>query len=513
MFSGFFKRTSGWQAVCVWLLIGAVSCIALGLISRFYNPRTRPIKEMPLAFWAWQNASPKPDDVRAATQSLNAHILFMRAGQIDFEKARLQRLRAVTGSLPQGVDLHLVYNATRALLAEFEHVQLEELAVVIAAAFQQDCGRALNDRATVVGLQLDFDVPTRLLARYGKLIRVLRQQLKSNAQVSITGLPTWMGSSDLAQVLGEVSYWIPQCYGAMIPPRLDVLAPIASPSAVAEWVKRAAKLKHPFYAGLAAYGYAIHYSRDGQLIEVRGDLDPEKVANHSRLELVERRLFDTHRKASPWRYVYRGVADTVVDGLMIRAGESIMLEVPTVEALRECAQVAREAGREYMLGLCLFRLPGEPDKTNLSLPEIACAFGDSPPTPQLDIQITSLNQSSEHPSQLKLTIINTGTAATLLGEAAMVIDLQLPENRLRAVKADEQISTESFFDLQPCAERRANRLRLQARCFPVGARAQVILEIEGGMPDSLKTSVSMQTGDHREWRDQRVIAVKREVMP
>src|SRR5207237_4925416 len=140
------------------------------------------------------------------------------------------RVRAVTGRMPRGVELHLVYNATPALLAGFEGTDEKELAAAVAGAFRQDAARAAGEGdgneddsqgrdgggegdghgvtgghvgqgggngrvggghggtggARVIGLQLDLDVPTRLLARYGRVLRETRALLPEGTLLSVT---------------------------------------------------------------------------------------------------------------------------------------------------------------------------------------------------------------------------------------------------------------------------------------------------------------------------------------
>ena len=208
--------------VCVAIALMA----AAGTIANFRRkPRPWQIHEVPIAFWAWRNQSPTEKDVRAAIETTHARALFLRAGQIDYQDKKLRRIRAVTGSLPTGIDLHLVYNGTRSLLAQLETVDPNKLASTIALAFQEDISRADQEHARIVGLQIDIDVPTRLLGSYEKTLRALRGQLKTGTQLSITGLPTWMQSSQLQSTLAQVDFWVPQFYGAEIPERVDQIMP------------------------------------------------------------------------------------------------------------------------------------------------------------------------------------------------------------------------------------------------------------------------------------------------
>ena len=230
------------------VVCGAIALMAAAVtIANFHRkPRPWQIHEVPIAFWAWHNQSPTEKAVRAAIEATHARALFLRAGQIDYQDKKLRRIRAVTGSLPTGIDLHLVYNGTRSLLTQLETVNEDELASTIAVAFHEDLSRAELERARIIGLQIDIDVPTRLLLSYEKTLRALRRQLQPGKQLSITGLPTWMQSSRLPSTLAQVDFWIPQFYGAEIPERVDQIIPISSPQALERFLESARALNKPF---------------------------------------------------------------------------------------------------------------------------------------------------------------------------------------------------------------------------------------------------------------------------
>jgi|SRR5882724_928699 len=235
----------------------ALMAVAIGISSFTRKPRPWPVSQVPVAFWVWRNQAPADADVREAINQAHARLLFLRAGQIDFQEGKLRRIRPVKGNPPRGIDLHLVYNATRSLLAQLENVDEKTLATTINEAFHEDAQRADEEHARVVGLQIDIDVPTRLLGRYRKTLSALRARLKPGVQLSITGLPTWMESTELKSTLAQVDFWIPQFYGAEIPERSDQLIPISAQENVSRFVSRARDLDKPFYAGLAAFSWTL----------------------------------------------------------------------------------------------------------------------------------------------------------------------------------------------------------------------------------------------------------------
>jgi len=463
-----------------------------------------------------------------------ARVLFVRAGQFDFARGRVARIRAAQGEMPRRIELHLVYNATPALLAEFERVDEKVLAEVIAETFRADAESAEREvadgsvGAQVSGLQLDLDVPTRLLARYGRVLRETRARLPQGMQLSVTGLETWMGAEGLRAALEAVDFWLPQFYGAEIPATADKLIPISSARSVARGVERARELGKPFYAGLAAYGHALLYSEKGKLIELRGDVDPARVASDRNFELVERRAFESRvladgatraaPLASEWRYVFRARGDTVLGGLVVRAGEQIVIDVPSSESLRASVRGVREGAGEKLLGISIFRLPTRGDATTLSLAQIAAALADRDAESSTRITVeTARGDGGEKISgQLILTTENDGEAGALYGDDALAVTLRVPRGSVRGVtrlegfdsfetlcesaaSADEARASSAQTTLRPCSAARAGVVRLKARGWPAGARARVGLSFDGETAALLSATIAVRRDDGRVW--------------
>ncbi|HEY0544942.1 MAG TPA: DUF3142 domain-containing protein [Pyrinomonadaceae bacterium] len=516
-------------AVCCLLVISAAS-LAWRLHER--RPRVWRTEEVPVAFWSWRAQTPNESDVERAVRATQARALFVRAGQIDDEAGVLRRVHPVEGKFPSTLELHLVYNATRSLLSQFEQVETNELAKVIGEAYVRDVARAAEDGARVAGLQLDIDVPTRLLEKYEQLLRALRPRLPQGAKLSVTGLPTWMESAQLGAMLRAVDFWIPQCYGATIPEKSSQLVPISSPQTVAQTVARVRSLERPFYAGVSAYGYAILYSPRGNLIEVRGDLDPLRVANDSNFELVERRPFQgissgATATTSEWRYVYRARGDGATDGLVVHEGDALMLDVPTAETLRASLRAVREEAGEKLLGLCLFRLPESGDATALTLEQIKSALADSPALIKTDVRLEVFRSSQSDESSragLRVRAVNTGAAGGQMGDDALTVSVRVPAGSVRGVS-----ELEGFFSLEtlcetqsaagmsgqdaarPCSLRRANLLRLRARVWRPGASAEANISFEGQPQSSAQTLVTVLADDGRAWRREEIITIEPEV--
>jgi hypothetical protein len=495
-----------------------------------HAPRVWEPGEVAVAFWAWRAETPSDDEVARAVRQTGAGELFMRAGQLDCEAGRVSRIRAVSGKFPARIRLHLVYNGTRSLLSEFERVEEKALADAVAESFRLDSERAARDGVEVEGLQLDLDVPTRLLPRYGRVLRVVRDGLPRGAKFSVTGLTTWMNSKELRGMLDAVDFWAPQFYGAEILQTLERIIPIASPRSIEREVERARELGKPFYAGLAAYGYALLYSQKGRLLSLHGDLDPARVASERSLELVERRAFEPRAssaegegaapRASEWRYVYRAREDAVLDGLLVRAGEQLVLDLPSSEALRAGVRGVRRLAGEKLLGICLFRLPTRGDATTLKLEQLAAALRDGEASVGVRLRIepaAAEGGAARVTNQLRLTATNTGAAGALYGEDALAVTLLVPRGSVRGVSSlegfdsfetlcasaeaagEREGASASEARLRPCAPARAGVLRLRARGWASGASASVGLSFEGYPPLELSAKVTARADDGRVW--------------
>jgi hypothetical protein len=382
--------------------------------------------------------------------------------------------------------------------------------------------------ARVAGLQLDFDVPTRLLPRYGRVLTAVRRQLPVGAQLSVTGLPTWMNWSELGRALAAADFWVPQFYGAELPRRLTETTPISAEQLMRRDVARARALGKPFYAGLAAYGYAGLYSERGELRVLRGDLDPEEAARHAGLELVERRAFalsesdrtnrdvriasaagivpDAGGRATTggWKYVFRAREAAVVGGTSIEAGESLVFYLTSGEGLRSALRIVREKAGEPLLGVCIFRLPLEADRTTLGLAQVAAALADRAAKVSTKLRVApSGPEGFETPNQLKLTATNDGAVNGRMGAGAVTVTLRLRPGSLRGLSSLEGFDAiETLCELgaaaaRPCSPRRAGLVRLSARSWPAGASARVGLSFEGEPPTIVESHLLLRTEDGR----------------
>jgi hypothetical protein len=501
----FFSWPGSLNAGVVYVSIALVAA-ALAISSYPRKPRAWPVAEVPIAFWAWRNQTPSEADLREAIEKTKARTIFLRAGQIDLQEGKLRRIRPVVGALPKEVDLHLVYNATRGLLAQLEQVDERALAEVIGAAYRTDTERAAQGHARVVGLQIDIDMPTRLLGRYEKTLRLLRDKLKPGTQLSITGLPTWMGSNELRTTLAQVDFWIPQLYGAEIPERSDQSIPISSSQTISRFVSQARDLDKPFYAGLAAYSWTLLYSSNGSLISLRGDVDPRMIASDQNLELIEQRPFEPPptgaATASEWRNVYRARTDGVVNDLVMHAGDLLVVDVPSAASLRVSARTVRELAGERLLGICVFRLPAIDDAATLTVEQVASALADLDSVARVEVRILPDAKA------WILEVKNAGTASAISG--TVKIELEAGPGTIESFTSHPSASVESLCSstgatnlsgLEPCSFRRADVIRFKPRTLLAGQTVTARLAMNLSDSRVFPVFVEMQTDTGQMYHD------------
>jgi hypothetical protein len=277
---------------------------------------------------------------------------------------------------------------------------------------------------------------------------------------------------------------------------------------------------------------------DGRLVELRGDLDPARVASDKNLELVERRAFgagaegDGARAGAPplageWRYVFRARGEAALEGLYLRAGEQIVLDVPGSESLREGVRGVREGAGDKLLGICLFRLPTTDDATTLRLAEMAAALRDREPEFSTSLSAETVDDGGAGTeeddrslgnvsNQLLLAAENDGAGGAPYGDGALSVTLRVPRGSVRGVTRLEGFDTfETLCEtlqgeparaaLRPCSAARASAVRLGARAWRPGARARAGLSFETEVPARLAASVAVRREGGGVW--ERVVNV------
>jgi hypothetical protein len=317
-----------------------------------------------------------------------------------------------------------------------------------------------------------------------------------------------MESQALIDVLKHVDFWVPQFYGDEIPTNSSQLIPIASPKTISYFINKARQLDKSFYAGLAAYSVALLYSASGSLVSLRGDINPAVVASDPNLELIDQRSFDS----AELRYAFRAKADGVTDGLNMRAGDVLVIDLPTTESLRIAAQITRELAGEKLLGICVFRLPSPDDPASLTVEQVTAALADQDSRAAVYVRLKSKPQISVvHTVMLEWK--NAGTATPIVG--SLKVDVIVPAGSFGGVTPQPGVSIQPLCKtesgLQPCSERRANLIRLTTQFLPPGQTLTTTLLLNRELPETTRVSVVMQTDNEQTYSTQNEISIEREL--
>jgi hypothetical protein len=119
----------------------------------------------------------------------------------------------------------------------------------------------------VDGIEIDFDCATARLADYAKLLAAIKPRLPSDATLSITALPAWIGASGLADVLAQADEAVLQVH-AVSDPKHGLFDPKQARQWIGDFAKQTTK---PFRIALPAYGSALVLDADGRTVGVESE--------------------------------------------------------------------------------------------------------------------------------------------------------------------------------------------------------------------------------------------------
>lgn len=122
--------------------------------------------------------------------------------------------------------------------------------------------------AAIAGVEIDYDCPTSKLPLYARFLADLRARLPSAVALSITALPTWMGSPHLDRLGVDLAEVVLQVH-AVDDPRRGLFDPARAERWVREFGRR---IGRPFRVALPAYDVRVTWQADGRLASVEGEV-------------------------------------------------------------------------------------------------------------------------------------------------------------------------------------------------------------------------------------------------
>lgn len=119
----------------------------------------------------------------------------------------------------------------------------------------------------IAGLEIDHDCGTAKLPGYAKFLEQLRGRLDRGTQLSITALPAWISSRDLAGVLGAVDESVLQVH-AVKNPANGLFDPVQAGKWIADYAKTSPTA---FRVALPTYGSRVGFDDSGNVTFVESE--------------------------------------------------------------------------------------------------------------------------------------------------------------------------------------------------------------------------------------------------
>lgn len=428
-----------------------------------------------LAAWYWHSPyelSPK------STQSLNEagiQELFVRAGTISFdgeEFVPILRQKWRGASAPRSI--HLVLNMDAGALRHLEDADLSGLAEVIADQALNSGSEAEKTGARVLGIQLDFDFPTRLLGRYAELLQMIRKRLQPTTKLSITSLPTWFGSSDFSDVVHQTDFYVPQFYDGTVAKSVDESSAIANLEDLRRGLKHAENLGHPYRVGIPTYGRALLYNPKGELSGSYQGLGLDQAVRHPALELQAKTQLATESQ-------YRFFA--VKPGKNGQGkGYWLVYRIPNVEGVVKQIQIVRDSVSSKCEGIVLFRIPEQGESMAIPMESLIASHLGKPMGVEVDIIVQRTedpfvrieNPSAESDRQvIELAFTNTGNLRTVAGKEAFEVRLRFEPGAVIELQKGDFDSLKPIRDGMSSSLSRASLI--QANRCDLGINQKVVL--------------------------------------
>jgi hypothetical protein len=132
----------------------------------------------------------------------------------------------------------------------------------------------------LAGLEIDHDCGTARLPAYAEFLARLKQALGATP-LSITALPAWLASGELARVAAPVDELVLQVHAVQSP-----RAGLFDPALARAWIDRfAARVDKPFRVALPTYGSRVAWDGEGRVVAVQSEA-PLLVGEMAASELV-----------------------------------------------------------------------------------------------------------------------------------------------------------------------------------------------------------------------------------
>lgn len=436
----------------------------------------RVIKSLPITYWHWHTEVGWSDDLQRQYDRNRVQQVIVRGGTLSTDGERMTRVVPAKFQ-PAGKGrppIILAYNMDTGALKNLESVPQAQIADLIAECFRRDKDRAEKAGWKVIGLQTDFDYPTRLLPEYAKLLADLRERLPT-VPFSMTGLQSWMGSTDFRTVADAAGTVYMQFYEGGLPRTLNADAPLSDLSTFRDRVDDLEALGVRYWVGIPAYSQTLLYDTQGKLVGTYRGLSVLDAARNPNFQLVSHRdtegNVDVRFRALRNGANGRGKGYTLVYRYMLP--KALRIDIHMVEAFTGPS----------CLGIAIFRAPEVGEATAI-WPEAIFRRASLSITPVLVSTTDPADLIEGAGADLKQTVRyqlqNAGEEATAFGPGTVTVSASWDKGRLlRAEKGDFDTVT-TFRDSLKSSAESANRVEwTRAGILPYVPGPELELSVEG----------------------------------
>ena len=442
-----------------WSLFALLILLTAGAFWRVGRISQTPLPPLTISFWFWHQPFRLTDRETAALHRMGVTALFVRAGTFRAtENAALPAevvLPQVWKSRTKEIGVHLVFPVDASLIRRFEKTPEETLADAMAAGIRRERERAAQASVRVVGVQLDFDCPTRLLPRYASLLRRLRPKLAPQDAFSVTLLTSAYSSPHIGEVLDAVDFSVPQFYEAATPATRARFTPISDLKRFERGLHSAERLGRLFYAGIPAYGHALVYDGANNLRGMFRDAGaPELLTRPDEFHLLQD--VPLNAKGAPAATPDEAIGEDLIEFGPTRSATDfrLLFDLPTPALLAKHLCILNAHRPRNCQGVLLYRFPEAGEISALPLVSTEAVWRGVTPAPRLSVRFRTRRQApyalieSETPTaprtELFVSVTNDGDSGTRIAPGAVEVTLRFDRPGLESLAPGTFDSAEAF---------------------------------------------------------------------
>lgn len=367
--------------------------------------------------------------------------MFVRSGTFSSDGTNLvlvapQKYGEGSNTLP----VHLVFNADAGVIRHFEDYNLKTAIPQMSTRILAQIKAAESQGVKVIGVQLDFDVATRLLPKYAEIIKGIRRtdskfQGKSFF-FTITGLMSWLGTRGLDEVAHEVDFMVPQAYEGETGLTVDEMKPVFDPDLLARQIPKAERLSCPYWIGIPAYGHAFLFDEKDRLLGTYRNLEAQDALRHPSFKLVSAYASDRNGKVA--QSTDQWVGEEILKFKAVRPsptgeglGYTLAYSLPSPDLILRSFQSVNERRGSNCQGVILYRMPETGSSFSVPLTASEHALKSKPIESDLSVRLTTSQDTAvaiegsrkDIPKDLFVEVENIGLAPTFVGPDALDIQL------------------------------------------------------------------------------------------